>query len=337
MVVASTSASVADSTSVFFTHVFFFFFLAPFCTCQGVAASAKATYSVLRRPARARTSSGSFGSCQARGAGSAHRSHAVQARPRQGCTPLQVGVPAATRRWRAAQQPTLRVLPLVVAQVPPGPVAQRAGGARWLPRRQIGRRRQHRQQPSGSGRGRAQGTSDGVCAAQRCRLTSPGDGANDGGVYGLLRAMPESKSVRDDLDAAVVSNRHIDIHVGQADITGNTRAGFLADHRSSPSKEGGPGRRARRKLRRQPCDRRVGRGPRQAHVRGATGSGTRSRRSIRTRNKGEVTVSSAEVGKAVKARAACGPACDSSSARDAASGWERCNSSARLSLAREAS
>eukprot|EP00439_Symbiodinium_sp_Y106_P077293 s244_g16.t1 len=181
-----------------------------------------------------------------------------------------------------------------------------------------------------SGVAEFEGTSDGVCAAQRCRLTSPGDGANDGGVYGLLRAMPESKSVRDDLDAAVVSNRHIDIHVGQADITGNTRAGFLADPRSSPSKEGGPGRRARRKLRRQPCDRRVGRGPRQAHVRGATGSGTRSRRSIRTRNKGEVTVSSAEVGKAVKARAACGPACDSSSARDAASGWERrCEGSAR--------
>ena len=210
-----------------------------------MAASAKATYSVLRRPARARTSSGSFGSCQARGAGSAHRlkSHAVQARPRQGCTPLQVGVPAATRRWRAAQQPKLRVLPLVVAQVPPGPVAQRAGGARWLPRRQIGRRRQHRQQPSGSGRGRAQGTSDGVCAAQRCRLTSPGDGADDGGVYGLLRAMPESKSVRDDLDAAVVSNRHIDIHVGQADIT-RAPASWQTLAAARPKREGPGGEHA---------------------------------------------------------------------------------------------
>ena len=39
-----------------------------------------------------------------------------------------------------------------------------------------------------------------------------------------------------------------------------------------------------------------------AGARGATGSGRRSRRSIRTRNKGEVTVSSAEVGAAVKAR-----------------------------------
>ena len=75
----------------------------------------------------------------------------------------------------------------------------------------------------------------------RLSVTSPCDGADDGGVYGLLRAMPESKSVRDDLDVAVVSNRHIDIHVGQADITGNTRAGFLADPRSSPFKREGPG------------------------------------------------------------------------------------------------
>ena len=49
---------------------------------------------------------GDLGGCQARGAASAHRlrPHAAQARPRQGCTPLQGGVPAATRRWRAAQQ-----------------------------------------------------------------------------------------------------------------------------------------------------------------------------------------------------------------------------------------
>ena len=108
---------------------------------------------------------GDLGGCQARGAASAHRlrPHAAPARPRQGGTPLQGRVPAATRRWRAAQQlplgqtsgqPKLHALPLVVAQVPPGPVVQRAGGARWLPPRQIGRRLQHRQQPGGSG-GRA--------------------------------------------------------------------------------------------------------------------------------------------------------------------------------------
>ena len=75
----------------------------------------------------------------------------------------------------------------------------------------------------------------------RLSATSPGDGADDGGVYGLLGAMPERKSVRDDREAAVVSNRHIDIHVGQADITGNTHAGLLADPRSSPFQREGPG------------------------------------------------------------------------------------------------
>ena len=147
----------------------------------------------------------------------------------------------------------------------------------------------------------------------------PGDGADDGGVYGLLRAMPESKSVRDDLDAAVVSNRHIDIHVGQADITGNTRAGFLADPRSSPFKREGPGGEHAGSCAGSPVI---------AEWVEATTAGARTRgdrqwqakpAQHQMRNKGEVTVSSAEVGKAVKARAACGPACDSSSARDAAS------------------
>eukprot|EP00439_Symbiodinium_sp_Y106_P041772 s2421_g5.t1 len=104
--------------------------------------------------------------------------------------------------------------------------------------------------------------------------------------------MPKGQSVRDDLDAAVVGHRHVDVHVCQADMTGDTRTGFLAHPRSSAFKregpggehsgscagspviaewvkatpaqqrvqEGGPGRRALRKLRRQPCDRRVGQG-----------------------------------------------------------------------------
>ena len=59
--------------------------------------------------------------------------------------------------------------------------------------------------------------------------------------------------------------------------------------------------------------------PRQAHARGATGRGSRNQRRRTIRNCGEGRVSSDEVGKTVSARAACGPACDSSSARDAAS------------------
>ena len=77
--------------------------------------------------------------------------------------------------------------------------------------------------------------------------------------------------------------------------------------------------------------------PRQAHVRGATGSGSRSPRSSKTRKCAEGTVTSPDVGKTVRVRAACGPACDSSSARDAESRSERCVSSARWSLAAGAS
>ena len=74
--------------------------------------------------------------------------------------------------------------------------------------------------------------------------------------------------------------------------------------------------------------------PRQAHVRG---SGRRSRRSSKMRKCAEGTVTSPDVGKTVRVRVACGPACDSSSARDTESRSERCVSSARWSLAEAAS
>ena len=38
----------------------------------------------------------------------------------------------------------------------------------------------------------------------RLSLTSPGVGADDDGIHGLLRAMPKGQSVRDDFDSAVV-------------------------------------------------------------------------------------------------------------------------------------
>ena len=53
----------------------------------------------------------------------------------------------------------------------------------------------------------------------RLSLTSPGDGADNGGIYGLHAAShAKGRSVRDDFDAAVVGHRHIDVHVCQADI-----------------------------------------------------------------------------------------------------------------------
>ena len=233
-------------------------FFRAFLTCQGVSASAEATYGVLRRralgPHRGPWRLPSTGSCQRTSA----RPHAARARPRQGCTPLQVGVLAATRRWRAAQR-------LPVGQTSGQPklrAAARSGAGTSRARCQASRRSQvaasaPNRPPTSTPtttkrrRARAQGTSDGVSAARRCRrrgrgarlsVTSPGDGADDGGVYGLLRAMPESKSVRDDFDAAVVSNRHIDIHVGQAEHYGQHARRLLGRPSQPPVQEGGPGR-----------------------------------------------------------------------------------------------
>ena len=154
-----------------------------------------------------------------------------------------------------------------------------------------------------------------VCS--RLSLTRPRHGADDGGIHSLLRAVPKGQPVRRNFDAAVIGDRHIDVHVCQANIAGDSRPSFLAHPRHCPLERKGSG--CEHTGSRTCCPvvaERVGRS-RQAHVRGATGSGKRSRRSSKTRKSGDGTISSAEVGKTVKARAACGPACDSSSARDA--------------------
>ena len=76
--------------------------------------------------------------------------------------------------------------------------------------------------------------------------------------------------------------------------------------------------RAHRKSHMLPCGRQAGQGDRgrqpwQAHARGAIGSGKQSRRNSKTRKSGDGTINSAELGKTVRARAACGPACSSGS------------------------
>ena len=69
------------------------------------------------------------------------------------------------------------------------------------------------------------------------------------------------------------------------------------------------------------------------HLRGASGRGRRRRRSRRTRNCALGMAMSSRVGMRFSAREAKGPACDSSSARDAGVTSERCVSYARLSQA----
>ena len=85
-------------------------------------------------------------------------------------------------------------------------------------------------------------------------------GADDGGIHGLLRAMPKGQSVRDDLDAAVVGHRHVDVSCLPGGHDGRHAHRLLGTPAQQRVQEGGPGRRALRKLRRQPCDRRVGQG-----------------------------------------------------------------------------
>ena len=78
------------------------------------------------------------------------------------------------------------------------------------------------------------------------------------------------------------------------------------------------GRQARPRLR-SPVVSSVSRQPRQAHACGPTGSDSCRRRDNIAQNCGEETAGTREVGETVRARAACGPVCNKSSARDAAS------------------
>ena len=109
------------------------------------------------------------GGCQAQGAASADRPGPRAAQARRDCTPPQVGVPAATRRWRAAQR-----VPAGRAQQPghlQGPVP----GEQAEPGGCCGAETTQQQQPS----------SARVHVGSRLSLSSPGNGADDGGIYGL--------------------------------------------------------------------------------------------------------------------------------------------------------
>ena len=180
---------------------------------------------------------------------------------------------------------------------------RRATGARWQPLRQNAPRPQCRRPPRGSGvRARARGIGLVAFASRgaiRLGTTRPHHGADDGGINGLLRAMPPGQPVRDNVDAAVIADRNIDVHVGPANVAGDPRPGFLA-HPRLPAREEGLGRLGSRceHTGGRTCSPVVAQGvrrPRPAHVRGATGRGRRSRRSSNTRKRGDGTVKSNEV------------------------------------------
>ena len=126
--------------------------------------------------------------------------------------------------------------------------------------------------------------------------------------------MPQREAVRDDFDAPGVS---------EPDVASDPRAGVAAHTRHSMLK--GQGRVAstpdvaqavRWSLSASSC-------PRQLHLRGASGRGSRRRRSRRTRKRALGTETSSRVGVTLKTRAAKGPAWESSTQR------ARCGSEVR--------
>ena len=95
-----------------------------------------------------------------------------------------------------------------------------------------------------------------VCA--RLGTTRSHDGVDDGGVDSLLRAMSQGQLARDNVDAAAIGDQSIDVHVSQANVL--ERVAWWSTR------------------------------SRHAHVRGATISGRRSRRSSKTPENGDGTV-----------------------------------------------
>ena len=139
------------------------------------------------------------------------------------------------------------------------------------------------------------------------------------------------EAVRDDFDAPGMSDRHFEAHVGEPDVASDPCAGLAAHTRDSMLE-----RRARvastpdvaQAVRWSPS---ASSYPRQLHLRGANGRGSRRRSSRRTRKRALGTETSSHVGVTLKTRAAKGPAWESSRVRDAGAKSEKCISYTRLS------
>ena len=132
-------------------------------------------------------------------------------------------------------------------------------------------------------------------------------------IDGELSSVREGQAIAHDLDPSGVADRHINVHVSDANIARNTRSGLATDT--------GKGM-----LERQRPSRKNTRG---WQVRGQSAKGRRSRRSSKTRNCALAMVTSSEVGRTVNTRPGCGPAWESSRARDAGERSVKCVSSAR--------
>ena len=122
------------------------------------------------------------------------------------------------------------------------------------------------------------------------------------------------------------------VHISQAHIPGHTCASLAAHPGKCALKgDGTRGKEAGGGTRRSVITKHRSSGRRQAQARGASGSGRRSRRRRRTRTCALGSVTSSCVGRTVRAREECGPACVSSSGRAAGERLEKNVSNARSS------
>ena len=67
----------------------------------------------------------------------------------------------------------------------------------------------------------------------RVCLTKTCEGGNNSGIDGELGSMPKQEAVRDNLDAPLVGDGHVEVHVGEADVASNSRPGLPAHARDS--------------------------------------------------------------------------------------------------------
>ena len=144
-------------------------------------------------------------------------------------------------------------------------------------------------------------------------------------IDGELSSVPEGQAIAHDLDPSGVADRHITMFMSATRTLRATRAPASRQTRARACSSGSA---------------RVGRTPEvaqaarwspkgsrlrpQRQVRGQSAKGRRSRRSSKTRNCALAMVTSSEVGRTVNTRPECGPAWESSRARDAGERSVKC-------------
>ena len=67
----------------------------------------------------------------------------------------------------------------------------------------------------------------------RVCLTKTCEGGNNSGIHGELGSMPKREAVRNDLNAPLIGDGHVEVHVGAADVASNSRPGLPAHARDS--------------------------------------------------------------------------------------------------------